>query len=303
MDAPDVTADLSILFVADGERLERQSWLLASSISAAHADGPRPRVIAYASSQNIDAVSTLTRDLYDACGVELRVLPEQPSWRAPYPHGNKMVAASDMRDTARAVFLDTDMVCLRPLFDMARLPPNTVAAAPEGVPTWGRDDDRWERAYAHFDLPYPTERVRLLRGRKKEFVPYFNAGFVAFPDGSEGGQARFAERWIETALDLDHNCRIGGKRPWLDQISLPLTLARFGYDTDVLGETWNYSLARRKDYAATPDVHVYHYHRFRYLVQAPKWPELLDAFWTRLPRRHHAAARAVLAETDLLDAD
>jgi hypothetical protein len=99
------------------------------------------------------------------------------------------------------------------------------------VPTWGGGDDRWDRAYAHFGLPYPTERVRLLRGRKKQFVPYFNAGFVAFPDRPEAeGQPRFADRWVETALDLDHNCRIGGKRPWLDQISLPLTLARFGYD-------------------------------------------------------------------------
>jgi hypothetical protein len=107
-------------------------------------------------------------------------------------------------------------------------------------------------------------------GGRSNSWPYFNAGFVAFPDRPEAeGQPRFADRWVETALDLDHNCRIGGKRPWLDQISLPLTLARFGYATEVLGETWNYSLARRKDYAQTPEVHVYHYHRFRYLAQAP----------------------------------
>jgi hypothetical protein len=46
-------------------------------------------------------------------------LPDLPDWRAPFPHGNKMVAATDLRDTSRAVFLDTDMVCLRPLLAMA----------------------------------------------------------------------------------------------------------------------------------------------------------------------------------------
>lgn len=303
MDARTEGADLSILFVADGERLERQSWLLASSLAAAHEGEARPRLIAYASAEKMGGVSVLTRDLYDACGIELRVLPDPPDWRAPYPHGNKMVAAADARGTARAVFLDTDMVCLRPLLDMAYLDANTVAAAPEGVPTWGRDDDRWARVYAHFNLPYPTDRVRLLRGRRKEFVPYFNAGFVAFPDRPSADGDRFADRWIETALGIDHDCRVGGKRPWLDQISLPLTLARFGYETRVLDETWNYSLARRKDLGRTPDVHVYHYHRFRYLAQAPQWERLMNDFWTRLPARHHAEARNVLSNTALLDAE
>lgn len=303
MDAASDTADLSILFVADGQRLERQSWLLASSLASAHSNGPAPKVFAYASSQGIAAISPLTRDLYEACGVTLRPLPPEPNWRAPYPHGNKMVAAADHRDTSRAVFLDTDMVCLHPLLEMAELPANTVAAAPEGVPTWGRDDDRWDRAYAHFELPYPKQRVRLLRGRKMVFVPYFNAGFVAFPDAPGPDGMHFADHWIETAVEVDHNCRVGGKRPWLDQISLPLTLARFGYGTEVLGETWNYSLARRKDYAAIPDVHIYHYHRFRYLVQAPAWNQVLSDFWDRLPTRHHAEAQAAFAEAEMVLTD
>lgn len=294
-------ADLSVLFVADGRRLERQSWLLATSLARAHAAGPAPDLIAYVSADWLPQVGRITRELYDACGVALRVLPPAPDWRAPYPHGNKMVAASDERETSRAVFLDTDIVCARSIAEMADLPSDTVAAAPEGVPTWGRDDDRWDRAYAHFGLPYPTERIRLLRGRRMKFVPYYNAGFVAFPD--RGAGARFADRWIETALDLDHNCPLGGKRPWLDQISLPLTLARFGYGTRVLGESWNYSLTRRKDYSATPDAHILHYHRFHYLRQAPQWPAIEADFWERLPVRHHAEAQAILARTALSGSD
>ncbi|MCU4651402.1 hypothetical protein N8I71_01040 [Roseibacterium sp. SDUM158016] len=293
-------ADLSILFVADGDRLEMQSWLLAGSLARAHEGGPAPHLYAYVTPGRMANVSPLTRDLYDACGVELRPLPPPPDWRAPYPHGNKMVAASDRRETSRAVFLDTDMVVLRPLLEMAQLPPDTVAAAPEGVPTWGADDDRWERAYAHFGLPMPEERVRLLRGRGREFVPYYNAGFVAFPDRAATGETRFADRWIETALAVDHDCPVGGKRPWLDQISLPLALARFGYRTEVLTHSWNYALTRRKDYSATPDAHVLHYHRYRFLVKAPQWPALIEDFWDRLPARHHAAAQAAFRDAELL---
>jgi hypothetical protein len=293
-------ADLSILFVADGERLERQSWFLAASLARAHEAGPRPRIYAYASPEWLPKVATVTRALYEACGVELRPLPEPPDWRKPYAHGNKMVAATDIRDTARAVFLDTDMVCCAPLTGMADLPPDTIAAVPEGVPTWGKDDDRWERAYAHFGLPYPTERIRLTRGQRREFVPYYNAGLVAFPDDPGDGGPSFAARWMETALDFDHNCRIGGKRPWLDQITLPLTLARFGYRARVLDGAWNHSLARRGDQAGARAAHVLHYHRFAYLARAPQWPELLADFVARLPARYRAAAETALADTDLL---
>jgi hypothetical protein len=297
-------ADLSILFVADGPRLEVQSWLLAASLACAHASGPAPRIVAYATAAWLPRIGGLTRDLYDACGVELRRLPDAPAWRAPYPHGNKMIAAADRRETARAVFLDTDMICLRPLSEMVHLPPDTIAAAPEGVATWGKDGDRWDRVYAHFGLPYPRDRIRLLRGRRREFVPYFNAGFVAFPDRPDDGETPcFADRWIATALEIDHGCRVGGKRPWLDQISLPVTLARHGYRTEVLGESWNYSLARRKDLSETRTAHVLHYHRFRYLATAPVHSDVMDDFYARLPRRHQAVAEAALGLTDLAETD
>ncbi|GAA5078094.1 hypothetical protein GCM10023209_29060 [Roseibacterium beibuensis] len=294
------TETLSIFFVADGVRLEWQSWLLASSLACAHDGRGDVRLYAYASEGYLPEVHAATRDLYEVCGVELRPLPDTPNWRGDYPHGNKLVAASDRRDGARAIFLDTDMVCAKPLTPMADLPADTVAAAPEGLPTWGKENDRWERAYAHFGLPLPKERLRLLRGRKLEYLPYFNAGFVCFPERpmTHDGK-RFADHWLETALDFDHNCAIGNKRPWLDQITLPLTLARFGYATEVLGETWNYSLTRRKDYSQTPDVEILHYHRAAFLEQAPQWPAILEDFWARMPKHHHDHAHACLTEMGL----
>lgn len=278
-----------LFFIADGRRLELQSWLLATSLAAAHRDADTVQLHAYAGRAWLPQIADITRVIYEAAGVTLHVLPDPPAWAAPYPHGNKIVAATDRRGPGRAVFLDTDMVCLAPLTGLAGLPENVVAAAPEGKATWG-PEARWHRAYAHFGLPLPEARVQLLRGKRKWHVPYFNAGLVAFHEPAEADSPSFADRWLETALDFDHRCAIANKRPWLDQITLPLTVARFGYGMEVLDESYNYSLSNRADYAATPEARILHYHRSRFLQQAPQWPSLLAMFFETLPARHHASA-------------
>lgn len=294
-------AETHIFFVADGERLEIQSWLLAASLAHAHRGIPDVHLYAYASPAWLPQIGPVTHAIYAAAKVALRPLPAPPKWAKPYPHGNKIVAATDPRGQGRSIFLDTDMVCLRDLTALAALPDDHVAAAPEGRATWG-PDERWERAYAHYDLPMPTERVRLLRGERPENLPYFNAGLVAMPEAPGAGGKRFAEHWLETALDFDHNCKIANKRPWLDQITLPLAMARFGYAAHVLEESWNHALTYRgSDIARTPDAHILHYHRFRHLAAAPQWPALRAQFFDLLPKAHHAAARTLFAQAGLLD--
>mgnify|MGYP000548398211 CR=1 FL=1 len=46
-------------------------------------------------------------------------------------------------------------------------------------------------------MPVPDERVRLCRGRQREVLPYFNAGFVSWPKGRD-----FAKLWLETAAEI-----------------------------------------------------------------------------------------------------
>jgi hypothetical protein len=283
--------DTHIFFVADGPRLEWQSWLLAASLAQAHERQAGVHLYAYAGAEWMPQVGKVTRSIYRAAGVDLRPMPEPPEWAKPYPHGNKIVAAADRRGNGRQIFLDTDMVCLKALSGLSELPDTHVAAAPEGRPTWG-PDARWRRAYAHYDLPMPEERVTLLRGKRPEHVPYFNAGLVAMSDTPDADGKSFADRWLETAVDFDHNCAIANKRPWLDQITLPLTMARFGYRAHVLDETWNYSLSHRGgNIARTPDAFILHYHRSRFLEAAPQWPGIRERFFDLVPKSHHAAAR------------
>jgi hypothetical protein len=166
------------------------------------------------------------------------------------------------------------MVCAAPLELASLQEPNRLAVVPEGVPSWGTNSDRWERAYAHFGLEVPSERVRLTRRRRIEFLPYFNAGFVMFPNAPRSG-ANFGAQWLETALDFDHHCSIGQKRPWLDQITLPLTIKRFGYDYLVADTALNFSISDRAFEPEAKPV-LLHYHRWRFLHAWHQGKKALD---------------------------
>ncbi|GAB5447768.1 hypothetical protein [Gymnodinialimonas sp.] len=295
---------LAIFYVADGYRLEKQSWLLAASVAQAHAGDARVKQYAYATPENCAEIRDITHAIFEVCDVELRPLADPPKWKSPYPHGNKIIAACDDRGATHSVFLDTDMACTKSLAEFMDLAPDTCAAAPEGRPTWGGKNARWTRAYAHFGMEVPQERVKLLRGAKLHYVPYFNAGFIAFPEAKHEDGRRFGEHWLDTAVDFDRNCSIANKRPWLDQITLPLTMKRFGYKVRVLSELHNYSLSHRMDYSQTPDATILHYHRMRFLYQSPQWPALRDNLIDKMPSAHRDELDAHITDIETsLDQD
>lgn len=266
-----MNARTAFFFIAEGEHLTAQAILLAASVR--HHMGDVPDVIAYVPDTPGGApMPDAARAALDALGTRVSPLVVDRSvWKRPYPHGNKLFACAAPRDASHHVFLDSDMVCVAP-FDIApRIAPGGVALVPEGTPSWGKDTDRWQRVYDHFDLPLPTERVRLVRRKRIEFLPYFNAGMVAFhADARVGGQG-FADLWLDTARRIDWQVQVGAKRPWLDQIALPVTLKRFDIPCAVLPDVWNFSISDRAyEPAAMP--RLIHYHSFRF---GPAWPQFL----------------------------
>lgn len=257
----------SIIFVVDGPGLEAQSLLLAASLAKHHPDRDQVALIAYVSPRSAGSLSEVTRALYDHCGVQMRPLPSADGiWAKTYPHGNKILACAAPRGSTRSLFIDTDTVCLGALTGLDLTEPDAVALVPEGLPTWGKEDDKWPRAYDFFGLPLPEDRVKLTRGRQLDYLPYFNGGFVSFSDLPRPGAVKnFAQDWLQTAIDFDHGCPIKGKRPWLDQITLPLTMKRFGYSYQVLHELWNFSIADRLKLSRAKKARLIHYHRWVHL--------------------------------------
>lgn len=284
----------TIFFIVDGKGLEAQGLLLAASLHRHTADDPATGLAAYGPPDSLDALAPETRAVFARCGVAIHPLPGPGErWKKPYPHGNKIIAAAEERETERSVFLDTDMICCRSLDGLFAGPEGAVHLVPEGIVSWGKKDDRWPRAYAHFGLEMPTDRVRLTRRKRREFLPYFNAGMVAFSNTHRVDGKTFAQHWLDTASEFDWKAPIGGKRPWLDQITLPLTLKRFGFGYHVLGDVWNFSISNRP-VEPEAEPRIAHYHRARFLEGWPLTGAAMRDLDALLEPGERAPVRALL---------
>lgn len=78
-------------------------------------------------------------------------------------------------------------------------------------------------------MPVPTERINLLRIRKKHtLLPCYSADMVGFAEMTQTGM-RFGDLWYETAKPIDEIEGLNRKRPYLDQMALPRAIQRSGF--------------------------------------------------------------------------
>ncbi|SDE56131.1 hypothetical protein SAMN05421538_10812 [Paracoccus isoporae] len=248
----------SYFFVMDGPGFQSAAVLLATSLRMQM--GEDVEIIAYVPEHNSKGFARAPEIMLELLRIDVRTMrTDHVAWAEPYPHGNKIIACCEPRSCELSVFLDTDMICARPL-DFSDVPDEPcLFAVPEGVPTWGIDPGDWETAYAVLDLPLPAERMFLVRPPYFRSLPYLNAGLVGFHENLDGGN-RLPELWLDTALRLDRDDRVTQKRPWLDQIALPIAARRAGAALHVLPESYNYSLFRRTQAEQAVKPHIAHYH-------------------------------------------
>lgn len=147
--------------------------------------------------------------------------------------------------------------------------------------TWGKPAGAWEMIYDMFNLELPEEKVRLVRSGR-ESLPYFNAGVVAFPNASN-----FGKIWLESAQKIDANPDVMNRRPWLDQISLPIASRIAGLDFNILDRAYNFSLSRNQkseekekkviEGLNREDPTILHYHSTKFF-KGTKYAELADDY-------------------------
>lgn len=249
---------ISVFFVIDGRRMEKMAAILAASIH--QHNGTKYQKFAYVPKAGREHLSRLSRKIFDACEVEIRdIEPHDHLWAQPYPHGNKLLAATDNRGTTSSFFFDSDMICTKPLDLETLVSDNFYAAVPEGVRTFGAEPGAWESVYDLFGMPLPEERVKLTKGRRVESLPYFNAGFIGMSDARDAQGETFADTWLKTAIEIDRAASVQNKRPWLDQISLPVAGYRRGTKFTLLGNEYNFSLFRTHGELPT-FPRILHYH-------------------------------------------
>ncbi|WP_100655930.1 sulfotransferase family protein [Alteromonas flava] len=245
-----MTDKLCIVFVCQAGELELKGLLLAASLrkygNLANVDlvaaVPSPDVWGDLSAQTHQALADLS---------VRKVIIESPFGR-DYPIGNKLAAIGVSTQASVTVFMDSDILCLGPL-DFNQLKTNGLKAKPADLNTYQGSPKQWERAYSFIGEALPKERV-LSTVSKALMLPYFNAGVVAVHDGEA-----FSETWLSVARQIDTCNEIQHKRPWLDQIALPVAAKSMGYPFEVLTEAFNYP-AHLKCINAEKKPVLCHYH-------------------------------------------
>lgn len=266
----DPASQLSISFVCEPGRLEAQALLLAASLREVH---PTLALIA-AVPQPLPAA---TARLFDTLGVaQLRI--DNPV-AVDYPIGNKVAALGVGDARGLRVFLDSDMLCLRPL-DWTALRTHPLAAKPADMATFG-SDELWQCLYERFELNLPTQRV-MASVSQQMMHPYFNAGMVATTQA-----VALSPLWAQACRTIDAMPDVNPRRPWLDQIALPLAAAQLGLATRSLGDDWNYP-AHIKPLLGQPGL--VHYHQSAVVAREPALATTVERLLLR-----HPALRAVLA--------
>lgn len=275
---------ITYFFVMDGAAFESPALLLAESIRGTLGKGPD--IVAYVPHDKTETIHPVTRRALDLLRVDVRGFDEtRVKWSSKYPHGNKILASAEPRTTDLSVFLDTDVLCLSAP-DFSLITPNTpLFATPEGVRTWGHDPEDWRPVYSKFGLDMPDWRVRLVKGRGRVALPYFNAGVVGFVErGNLSGQ-RLPDVWLDTAQDLDFDPEVSNKRPWLDQIALPVAAARMGGRVEVLSNLHNFSPYRLKGGEDLSQVKFLHYRMAAHYRKYEECRQITENLLARCPDR------------------
>jgi hypothetical protein len=244
---------LAIVIMVEPGFLEWQSILLCSAL--AQCCKTPYAVHPYCRADRINALHPFTKEFLNAQTEGVR--PINPAFNGEYPNGNKIYACAEHRKEQYTLFLDTDILPLRP-FDLKFLMrPNLVAGVQGKVATWSNATGRWKKLYALAGCDGPdTYKVV---GDETLAHPYLNAGFVFFSD------PEMARKWLDVALMVDFDETIEQKRPWLDQITLPVAVAANNSALAFLPNQWNRNCDA--EVAQRQKVKLLHYHTLINIVE------------------------------------
>lgn len=174
-----------------------------------------------------------------------------------YPIGNKLDCFAKV-DSGIKIFLDTDMIFLNKL-DLSHLPKNCIAMKPADRKTYKWSDDDWKYAYGKYSKAVQSPIKMYSTCFHELMFPYYNAGMIIVKDYNN-----FNKEWCSISRLVDNDKYLENKRPWLDQLVLPLVIRKNNYHVINLSEKCNYPAHLKTVTENLPCV--VHYH----------WPSILS---------------------------
>lgn len=260
---------LTLFFIVEPPTYQNMACYLAASLRQ-HMP-PEVELVGYCPAASIGAISPEVRECLARMDVDLRAFETAGRFDPDYPHGNKMLACLEPRDTEFSGFMDSDILMLRSTDPAILLRSGHVSASVAASMQWA-PPDIWDRLYGAMGWPVPEDRVMLMRDKRRAVPPYFSSGFVLFPERhrNDRGQS-FPEAWMDVARRIDAAEGIEKTRPYLDQMTLPLAIRHAGLDAHILPEDQHYILGgklRGKPFPEERHIHLVHYRKWEVLKEA-----------------------------------
>lgn len=252
---------LTFYFIVEPPKFQHLAVYLAASIRECF--GSYVAMIGYCPAHRVAELDADAVALLDHMGCELRPMQTLGCFDPPYPHGNKLIATLQPRDTEFSCFLDTDILFLRPNAIENLVHPGQVSLTPAASMGWA-GQDVWTGIYAAVGMEVPQERIRLMNQRGgKDRIPYFSSGLFCFPERHVNADGlRFPEVWMTIAQTIEATPDIPAKRPYLDQMTLPLAIQKSGLTWHLLPREQHYILGGMKRGEPLPtdrEVFTVHY--------------------------------------------
>lgn len=262
-----MTARLTVYFIVEPPDYEVMACYLAASLREQF--GQTVALVGYCPAPKLPTVNPEVRVVLEKLGCDLRSFAVEGRFDPPYPHGNKLLATLEPRDTEFSCFMDSDVLCIRPNMVDNLIRADYVSIAKATSLNWA-PQTIWDEIYRTCDMEKPAERFRLSRQKRGDKrVPYFNSGLFSFPEQHRNADGKtFAQVWMEIAQKIDANPDIPNKRPYLDQMSMPLAIKAAGLNWNILPEEQHYILGgtlRGDPLPAEMEIYTVHYRKWRVL--------------------------------------
>ena len=225
-----MTPRLTFAYIVEPPEYQIFACTLLASIRAQFGDDVG--AIGYCPAHRMDEIHPSVFKAHDLMGGEIRPMVTQGMWDTEYPHGNKIIAAMQPRDSEFSAFVDSDVLFLNSNTAENLVSAGGVSCSVAASMTWA-GQEIWPPIYGAFDMPLPTKRITYMRRPVGPVMPYFSAGLVVFP---ETGPQRFPDIWYDTARQIDRIETLDNRRPYLDQMSLPIAIKRAGLAWNELPE-------------------------------------------------------------------
>ncbi|MGV8988241.1 MAG: hypothetical protein ACOH2H_18375 [Cypionkella sp.] len=259
-----MTPKLTVYFIVEPPNYQVMACYLAASLRENFGD--TVALVGYCPEQKIDLVHPEVKLVLAKLNCDLRTMVTEGRFDPAYPHGNKILATLEPRETEFSCFMDSDILTLRPNVVENLVREGCVSLTPAASMGWAKQSV-WPSIYAAADLPMPSERIRLMKQTKGNGrMPYFSSGLFSFPEQYRTPEGKsFPEVWMAVAQTLDASPDLPAKRPYLDQMSLPLAIQKAGLQWNLLPDAQHFILGGKSRGEPLPtdrDIYAVHYRQW-----------------------------------------